>query len=304
MNEALTRVVVAEDLEPTARGRKRGRKLRAYAAGLAGKLGLPLALVHAMDFQRLAREPFQIPGSFERHVEGQETRLKTIAAGLGRKAVSAVFLYGHPVETLLKHLESVRPGLLVVGTHGLKGLKHLLLGSVAEELVRRAKVPVLVLGPRAKVGTGHGHEIFVATALDKSSLPAEQLAVKLARKMKSSLRLYHCVNATLPVAAFADPAIAGSLAAYSRLLEELMKDRKKALHVKAASIRSKGVACTTLLDLRSQNPVTAILKESKGSGLVVLGRHTRGRLAQTFFGSTARAVFLQSTVPVISVAGS
>jgi nucleotide-binding universal stress UspA family protein len=294
--------VVAEDLEPTAAGRRRGNKLRACASGLADRLGLPVKLVHAMDFRKLAREPFQVPGTFERHLAVEETRLKQAAARMG-KATGSDFLFGNPVDAVLKHLEKGKPSLLMLGTHGLKGIRHLMLGSVAEELVRRSKNPVLVLGPNAR-GTGglrRPKEVLVATALDPSSRPAEEFAIRLARKLGLKIRLYHCVNATLPVATFADPAMAGSLEVYSGLLAELVADRRKALRLRTAAIRTRGVACTGLLDMRSQGPVPAILRESKGAGLIVLGRHTRGRMSQAFFGSTARSLFLRSPVPVISV---
>jgi nucleotide-binding universal stress UspA family protein len=43
----------------------------------------------------------------------------------------------------------MKADLLVVGTHGRKGVSHLLLGSVAERLVRTAHCPVLVVRPEA-----------------------------------------------------------------------------------------------------------------------------------------------------------
>lgn len=304
MAVVLKGLVVAEDLETSASGRRRGRRVRAYAAWLAGRMGIPVRLVHSMDFQRLAREPFQVPGSFERHLEGQEKRLKVIAAGMrGKTAGNSVFLYGNPVEAILKYLEPGPSSLLTLGTHGLKGMKHLLLGSVAEELVRRSKNPVLVLGPGVAAGSkgSRSGQIFLATTLDKSSRPSEEFAVKLAGKLRLGIKLYHCVNATLPVATFADPALAGSLEAYSSLLADLVEDRKKALKRLAVSLRARGISCTPLLDMRSQSPVPAILRESRGASLIILGRHTRGRITQAFFGSTARSLFLRSHLPVISV---
>ena len=52
-------------------------------------------------------------------------------------------LSGEPVTTLLKELRSRDHDLVVVGTHGRTGLTHVLLGSVAERLVRLSPVPVL-----------------------------------------------------------------------------------------------------------------------------------------------------------------
>ena len=52
---------------------------------------------------------------------------------------------GDPVSTILRIAESDRYDLVVMGTHGRTGLAHLLLGSVAEKVVRRAPCPVLTI---------------------------------------------------------------------------------------------------------------------------------------------------------------
>lgn len=58
---------------------------------------------------------------------------------------------GHPVEVILAAVADHRPRLVVVGTHGRTGLKRFFLGSVAEQVVRRADRPVLTV--RATEGT-------------------------------------------------------------------------------------------------------------------------------------------------------
>ena len=52
---------------------------------------------------------------------------------------------GEPAEGILTEAERAGVDHIVVGTHGRKGLAHLVLGSVAERVVREAKVPVLVV---------------------------------------------------------------------------------------------------------------------------------------------------------------
>jgi nucleotide-binding universal stress UspA family protein len=52
---------------------------------------------------------------------------------------------GHPKEEILKTAETWQADLIVIGTHGRTGFLHLLLGSVAEEVVRRSKIPVIVV---------------------------------------------------------------------------------------------------------------------------------------------------------------
>ena len=60
---------------------------------------------------------------------------------------------GDPVETTLQFAIDYDANLLIVGTHGRRGLERLLLGSVAEALVRGARCPVLVARPTDYAGT-------------------------------------------------------------------------------------------------------------------------------------------------------
>ena len=61
---------------------------------------------------------------------------------------------GNAVEEIVKYAKQHEIGLVVVGTHGRTGLSHLLLGSVAEKLVRLATCPVLTVHPQ-------GHQFLI-----------------------------------------------------------------------------------------------------------------------------------------------
>jgi nucleotide-binding universal stress UspA family protein len=52
---------------------------------------------------------------------------------------------GHPMEEVLKTAETWWADLIVMGTHGRTGLKHVLMGSVAEHIVRHSKVPLMIV---------------------------------------------------------------------------------------------------------------------------------------------------------------
>jgi nucleotide-binding universal stress UspA family protein len=56
-------------------------------------------------------------------------------------------LSGDPVEVILNVIENEDVDLVVLGTHGRKGLEHTVFGSVAENVVRRSPVPVLTINP-------------------------------------------------------------------------------------------------------------------------------------------------------------
>lgn len=55
---------------------------------------------------------------------------------------------GHPVEEILNVAESWEADLIVMGTHGHTGLVHLIMGSTAEEVIKHARCPVMVVPPK------------------------------------------------------------------------------------------------------------------------------------------------------------
>ena len=57
---------------------------------------------------------------------------------------------GAPAFEILKYAKTVGADAIVMGTHGRSGLKHLLMGSVAETVLREAKVPVIVVHERER----------------------------------------------------------------------------------------------------------------------------------------------------------
>jgi nucleotide-binding universal stress UspA family protein len=60
----------------------------------------------------------------------------------------SLFRPGAPAEEILKVAETERASLIVMGTHGRKGVAHMFMGSVAEHVVRGAPCPVLTVGLR------------------------------------------------------------------------------------------------------------------------------------------------------------
>ncbi|AKB80998.1 Universal stress protein [Methanosarcina barkeri 3] len=87
--------------------------------------------------------------------EGLEEYLKDkgrVAIGnvekMGEEAgvkVKSVFLKGIPADKILEYARENNIDLIVVGTHGLTGIKKFLIGSIAEKVVRHSRVPVMVI---------------------------------------------------------------------------------------------------------------------------------------------------------------
>jgi nucleotide-binding universal stress UspA family protein len=68
--------------------------------------------------------------------------------GVNEDRIVIAVLDGHPAEELDKYAGDHDIDLIIIGSHGRKGLDRLLIGSVADKVVRGAKVPVLIIRSR------------------------------------------------------------------------------------------------------------------------------------------------------------
>ena len=84
--------------------------------------------------------------------------------------------------------------LFVIGTHGRRGVEKMLLGSIAEEILRCAQRPVLMVGPESSVAPeteARPRRILYATDFSPESEPAMHYACTLAKEYKATLFFLH-----------------------------------------------------------------------------------------------------------------
>ena len=72
-------------------------------------------------------------------------RVQKSAVDAGISSTSTVLLEGYVPDTIVARASEIHADLIVLGTHGRHGIAHALLGSVAEQVVRRAGCPVLTV---------------------------------------------------------------------------------------------------------------------------------------------------------------
>ena len=117
------------------------------AVDLAAHFGAELALLHVFEVAPTMVSP---PEVFERTVRELERKLELWRAEAERRGASRVrstVANGVPAAEIVRFAREGGHDLVVMGTHGRRGLRHLVLGSVAERVVREAHCPVLVVRP-------------------------------------------------------------------------------------------------------------------------------------------------------------
>lgn len=132
-------ICVGVDFSDTSR-----EALRA-AAHLAGNARVTLVFVWHAQHPYTAFSGDEVRAAVESHDALMREWVRE-AHELGAANVDAMFLAGNPADEIVELLNKDPSfDLVVVGTHGRTGLAHVLLGSVAEKIVRRSPCPVLAI---------------------------------------------------------------------------------------------------------------------------------------------------------------
>lgn len=138
------RIVVPHDFSPAA-----DAALEA-AIGLAKALGSELHLLHVYHRPVEILSPYEVPlpqSVVEEIRSAAKTRLERALEPVRAAGLEATphVVEGVPAEAIAETARSLPADLVVMGTRGLSGLKHVLLGSVAERTLRSAPCPVLTV---------------------------------------------------------------------------------------------------------------------------------------------------------------
>lgn len=153
MSISIQRILFATDFSEPA------RQAQKYALTLAEKFGAELHALHVVPEIILpatdSYAAWTLPeGGMKAQLEASSRQLQQEFELQGAKRQVVM---GFPVEEIMKYATDQNIDLLVVGTHGHTGLAHLLMGSVAEKLVRLSTCPVLTVHPK-------GHQFVVPNA--------------------------------------------------------------------------------------------------------------------------------------------
>ncbi|HEV7557378.1 MAG TPA: universal stress protein [Kofleriaceae bacterium] len=140
-------ILVPHDFSPSA------NHAAALARDVAKVHGATIALVHVIDLpHQLAGGEVIVPpetgapiGIKEYAISSAESHLQDLAGRLAKDGVATTSFVriGHPVDEILRIAKDEHVDLIVMGTHGRSGIRHLIAGSVTERVVRGASVPVL-----------------------------------------------------------------------------------------------------------------------------------------------------------------
>jgi len=145
----IQRILVPHDFSETAQA------ALDYALDLAQKLGAGITVVHAYEYPVLAYpEGPALTADLMRQVQTAAGAALDAVVTKSRRpgiAIDSALRQGPPWSEVIAAAKEGKADLVVIGTHGRKGLSRALLGSVAEKVVRTAPCPVLTVhGPASE----------------------------------------------------------------------------------------------------------------------------------------------------------
>jgi nucleotide-binding universal stress UspA family protein len=280
-------ILLATDFSPAS------KKALEYAASLARRYGSSLYLTHVItvDGYPLASPEYAVSSLQNIHDSARQGFRDLLKSGeligLPYKVLIQVGSFWPSIEETIKTYEI---DLLVVGTHGAGAVKKILIGSGAEEIFRKARVPVLTIGPSVAKEPLYEMEfksILFASDFGKSAEREAGYAVSLAQKHCSRLRLVHVLSHPK---AYGNDVLAVKRETSRAKLQDLVATESD-LHCKLDFKVTVGEPVEEIL---------RIARETKAD-LIIMGAKARNSFAGNVPHSKAYRVVCEAWCPVLTV---
>ena len=276
-----------------------------YASALAAEFGAKLHLLHVNELgvqEPLLASAFRLETDFGHHLR---RRLQAIGAESTPRITPARchVRSGRIDRQICREARILPADLIVLATHGYRGLKHIMLGSTAEKVVRRAPCPVLIVRQRerefvstrkgARLRVGH---ILVPTDFSANSRRALECAIEFARRVGARLTLVHMIYPPYYVTNTDYlPYDFGSL------LDETRRSARKEMAELVRTTSFRGVPCKTQIADGHPAEYLVELAADGRADLIVTSTHGRTGLKQALMGSIAEQIVRYAKSPVMVV---
>lgn len=250
--------------------------------------GADLHLLHVHLLHAMSREDDDVPFPGE---EEARAALEVSAGGISWNQVVHRIERGiNAAPTIIDYADTNDVDLIVMGSHGRRGFRRLMLGSVTAEVLRAARRPVLVVrheedaAPPAEVD-----RLIVPVDFSPASHEAVAVAIELTATLDVPIELLHAVE-PIPYVQMAYPIAVddGEFKAHAqRRLDEIVEELDT----------SREIRTTVAVATAEQAVIDAAYRSS--SPLVVMASHGHSGLARVLLGSTTERLVRTAPCPVL-----
>ena len=271
------------------------------ACHLAKRFEAKLVIAHAYEVpvHGLAPYGFEVAVDLLERVHAEAARrLDALVADAVARGVDASPLASSdtPSQAIVAAAEDVDADLVVMGTRGHTGLKHALLGSVAERTLRTAPCSVLAVKvENSGEAVAEPKKILVATDFSKPGEQAMSMALDLAKTFGAELHLAHAFDLRVP---FVTPY---EVAIPDHLIEDARRTAGELLDKEVALAAGAGVEATAHL---AEVPAARAITELAGDlavDMIVIGTHGHTGIKHAVLGSVAEKTVRLSPCSVLTV---
>jgi nucleotide-binding universal stress UspA family protein len=287
------RILVATDFSEQA------AKAVEAALALAVRNQAELHLVHALEVALPLFEPYAvvIPADWvgEARKLAQEKLDAAHATVAARGLTGTTHLGDVPAaHAIAERAREIGADLVVVGTHGHTGLKHVVLGSVAERTVEYA--PCSVWTVKGEGASAEPRTIVAGSDFSDAGRSAVETAAAWARDAGAKLHLVHALQVPMPLVAPYEVAIPEGI------IEGARREAQRQLDEAAAGLA--GLSVTTELATTPAHAALVDAAERLSAGLIVTGSRGHTGLKHALLGSVAERTLRYAPCGVLTVRAS
>jgi nucleotide-binding universal stress UspA family protein len=250
-----------------------------YAAGLATNYDAKLYLIHGVDITQALEE------SSMRELKALEAKVRQAGA-----AVQSELRAGDVYDEIKRAIETEKPDLIVMGTHGRRGAERWFMGSTTEKLLRHSPVPLVTISANGErfANAPKFRRILVTTDFSDGTADALSYAFSVAQENESQVTLLHVLHDV-------------SVDLSGKYRDSLNNGVRKQLdEMVPAEARNW---CDIVTRVEAGVPYRIILRaiEDLKVDLLVMNIHGKGMLDRALLGSTAERVVRAASCPVMMI---
>jgi nucleotide-binding universal stress UspA family protein len=274
------------------------RRTLDHAAALARWYGAHLTLLHVFVIRSAVDLPSMPMTDVERERLTADLRRLAAHVPVDVPIDLRVTEASDPHHEILAQAEMVSADLIVLGTHGRSGFERLVLGSVAERVVRKAPCPTMIV-PRQAPDTGADEpvryrRIVCPVDFSDASTRAVRYATSLAEEARAQLILLHVLS--VPPELLAQPMSAGF--DVDRIRAAAVAEAERQLQALVPNVRPNCTVKSLVREGAAYRQILATATE-RAADLIVMGVHGRGAVDLMVFGSNTARVMRAAACPVL-----
>jgi nucleotide-binding universal stress UspA family protein len=293
MNAVPKTVLCATDFSETA---ERAAKL---ASDLAERFGAQFHLLHV----NVILEDPHLEEAHRRRLEelvatGDAARRRDLENGPehqpGLEVIPHMVRGLAPAEAIVETASNLSTELIAMGTHGRRGLSKLLLGSVAERVVRTSPVPVLTVRADADIELEGAARFLVPHDFSDTSANAVRTAAAWAAALGGEITLLHAVEPVVYPEFYSVDVLSDDL------MTRLVERSEKALRSAEEDLLG-GVDATVKVEVGRASDTIVHQATAEDYDFVVMATRGLSGLEQVLLGSVAESVLRRCEIPLLAV---